>query len=427
MSAPLRARAPTVLRRVFPELNVTPTCGDGDRVNPLPARSPAATLPAVLRSMFARVPVLLSAAWALSGTALFAVLVALAAGGGAFLAAGPSAADAASGAAGRDPSSAVALKAADDSRTMFTLLSDALTSSASGLTSATSAVPQIFDSIDTARAGAESLSASLESTGTASATLARVSQTTSGWSTTFDQASAMASTVGSVRASLRGLRTSVATSTDPADVELRSRIDAVLARTGPLSALETVPSLDRALGDLAAAAARGSAGLTSARTAARELRDGLTTLARARPGAQAAVASLDKGVTQLGIALKSIDAQLALVQSELRAQSPASTGDVTLTATTAPADRAAYALVAGGVAGAIAYLLAAAFSHRFRRPEVVHAAAPLANLTRELPIGVPTDGDPGTGGGTGTTGGAADTLDGFPVIPWSLTTGPVRV
>lgn len=272
---------------------------------------------------------------------------------------------------------------------MFSLLSGALTASTSSLTSATTAVPQLFDSIETARDGAAQIATSLDSTSDVSAVLSQVSTSTAGWSAALAQARTVSTMSSSLRSSLREARLQLSKASSPADYSVTlTQIDELLKEADGFSSLGSASSLDATLSSLASAAARGSAGLTSARTAARRLRDGLAELARARPGVEAAVAKLTAGATQLGVALKSIDAQLAVVQKELRSRSvPPRTTHVLAAAEsstdTDAGDRMAYTLLVGGVAAAVAYAAGAYAVHR-RRPVVVHAPAPLANLTRVL-------------------------------------------
>ncbi|MCS3781202.1 hypothetical protein [Tsukamurella ocularis] len=396
---------------------------------------------------------MLRTSWAVPGVAFLAVLIGLASGAGAFLISGtaPASRPDTTSASPQVSPAAIALKAADDSRTMFSLLSDALTSSSTGLMSATSAIPQIFDSLARARAGAADLATSLESTSSASQALTEVTEVTSTWSNSIEQATALASLSTSVRTSLRDVRTRLAPSTNPTDVATRERIDAVLDQSAGLDALQGANALRSALASLSSASSRGSAGLTSARTAARQLRDGLTTMTSARPAAEAAVAKLNLGVRQLGIALQSIDRQLETVQTQLRADSTThSTADTALTtasvATTSSPDRLAYAVLTGAVGAVLVYLSAALITGRRRRTVV--ATAPLANVARayasdsgtgalstdpNLPV-LPPRPDlvqaPGTADFTaqsGTDVAAPEPAQGLSRVPSALDTGPVLV
>lgn len=340
------------------------------------------------------------AAWAVSGTALIAVLIAIAAGGATYALTAPSPAPAAAPATttgtSNDENVRVALKAADDSRTIFGLLSNAVTSSSSGLSAAMSGVPQIFDSVDTARAGAEQVAAGLEETATTQNALNEVSQSAGAWANTLDQVEGISGLSVAVRSSSVQLRKQLIDNPTPGSEDTVAQLDQVLAATDGLKTLESVDQLKGSLRSLTSLSDRSATALESARSSARQLRDGLTTISRARPNAESAVGNLSTGMKQLGIALKSIDDQLALIQTRLRDETR---DQVEPVAAAAPAmdgsARIGWALFAAGIAGVLAYLLALVVHQRVRRVPAAQSPAPLADLARAISeIPTPSHGFP---------------------------------
>lgn len=328
-----------------------------------------------------------AAAWSISGTALLAVMVAVAVGGLTYALSAPAQRDQPT--SGTPPPSenvTIALKAADDSRTMFGLLSDAVTSSTSGLTTAMSGAPKIFDSIDTAHTGAAQVATGLDSTTTAAAALDTVAQSVDAWSSTLDQIQGMAGLAAAARTSAEQLRAQLRAHPSPGSGATVANLDQVIAAADALKPLDSVSQLLGALTTLTALPRQSSATLTSARTAAHQLRDGLATLSRARPSAEAALSNLSLGVKQLGIALKSIDEQLALVQTRLRREARDEVRPVVAVEDDS-STRMAWALFTGGTAGAVSYLLALSATGRRRGTGEVGSRggsrSPLDGLARE--------------------------------------------
>ncbi|CAM4006514.1 hypothetical protein TSST111916_17890 [Tsukamurella strandjordii] len=341
----------------------------------------------------------LGAAWAVSGTALIAVMVAIAAGGATYALrapAAPAASPQKTTGASTDENVRVALKAADDSRVIFGLLSNAVTSSSSGLAAAMSGVPQIFDSVDTARAGAAEVVAGLEETATTQAALNEVTESAGAWANTLDQVQGVSGLSVAVRSSSTRLRQQLVENPTPGSHETVEQLDHVLAATDGLKTLESVDQLKSSLTSLTTLSGRSAGALASARSAAHRLHDGLATIAHARPDAEAAMNNLSTGTKQLGIALKSIDDQLALIQTRLQAESRDTEQPVAAVATD-DSTRLAWALFAAGSAGALAYLVALAVHQRMRRAPVPAGApeAPLADLARAISeIPTPSHGFP---------------------------------
>ncbi|KMV13621.1 hypothetical protein ACT17_34275 [Mycolicibacterium conceptionense] len=357
-------------------------------------------------------------AWAASGTALIAVLIAIAAGGLTFALAAPESPPAAKPADTTEDNVRVALKAADDSRTMFALLSDALTSTSAGLTTAMDSVPQIFDSVDSAKVGAEQLAAGLDGSTTALHALGEVSRSAGAWANTLDQVQGISGLSTAVRTSAQHLRQHLIAHPAPGSAEVLAQLDQVLAATDGFTALESVGQLRSSLTTLTTLSTQSSTALDQARTAARQLRDGLTTLAGARQNAQAAATNLKTGAQQLSVALKSIDEQLVLIQTRLRSETVAEDHAAL------PIDsgtRLAWALFAAGAAGTVAYLLALLGGHEARRA-VTLASAPAA-AGHEPPAWAGLRVEDTAPQPSFWTGGVEDTNPGFPVRNARATAG----
>ncbi|WP_139184137.1 hypothetical protein [Tsukamurella pulmonis] len=351
---------------------------------------------------------------AVAGTGLLAVFGAMTVGGAIYALTGsPTPADppepppvrtvpAAQGPAGAQAPTTeparVALKAADDSRTMFTLLSNAVTSSTSGLTTAMAGVPQVFDSVATAREGAAEVAAGLDETESASAALDQVSASAQGWSGTIEQLQGLSGMTTSVRTNAVLLRKRLIAQPTPEAKQTIAQLDQVIAATDGFTALETADGLADSVESLSQASASSSASLGRARTAARSLRDGLATIEAAKPQALAAASNLSTGLKQLGIALKSIDAQLALIQSQLRAEvgtnsTPALAAGSLAGAADDTGTRLAWSVSASGAAGMLLSLYGIRLRNRTRtRPAPAEEeAAPLADLARAISE-IPTPG-----------------------------------
>ena len=336
----------------------------------------------------------LKAGWAASGTCVFAILVALVGGGVGYLAAPASQAAPAKDSAPKvNENVRVALKAADDSRTMFGLLNNAVRSSSTGLTSVLDGVPQIFDSVETARQGAAQVSAGLNDASTATAALDQASASTTQWSTALDEVKSLASVTTSLQNTAKNLRARASRETGPEAQETLRQADGLIAATEKFNALDAVNGLQTSLRSLRSAAQNSSASVASAQSAAQQLESGLTTITRARPSAESATAHLRTGVNQLGIVLTSVDGQLALVQNKLRDEEAADTLAQAKAAEqseqAAPVDHAravSWGLIAAGISGVIAYLLALAVAHRWGPRRTVSAAALSAPSTGEFPL-----------------------------------------
>lgn len=325
------------------------------------------------------------AGWAASGTALLAVLVAMSGGGLTYALTTPDSPTRAVEARAADDETSTAQKAADDARTMFKLLSDAVTSSTGGVSGVLAAVPQIFDSVDTARDGASDLVASLDQTSAASTTLGQLQHQIDTLAPAVDQVDQVVSAAATMRANAEALRSRSAAAMPSQSTTMTAQLDAIIAAADAITTLAPATQLKAALTQLSTAASRGASGLVSARVAAHQLRDGLTKISNARPSALAATSSLSAGITQLGIALKSIDAQLALVQANLHSREPQPVSHASpLHDSGGVGDRLAWALFVAGLGGALTYLAAIAVAHRRVRPTVAAAPAPLADIAREL-------------------------------------------
>ncbi len=278
----------------------------------------------------------------------------------------------------------IALKAADDSRTMFTLLSNAVTTSTAGMSTAMAGVPQVFDSVTTARAGADEVAAGLAETETASAALDQVSASAKSWSGTIGELQSLSGMAVSIRTNAVQLRTRLVAQPTPDAAATVAQLDQLIAATDGLSALGAADGLATSLTSLTQAASSSSTSLGRARIAARSLRDGLATIEKARPQALAATTNLSTGLRQLDVALRSIDAQLALVQTKLRES--VDKGSETPALAVSPVDpgtRWAWSLCAAGAAGAILSLAGLGFRAR-PEPAPQQTAAPLADLARAI-------------------------------------------
>ncbi|MGX9296421.1 hypothetical protein [Tsukamurella paurometabola] len=314
-------------------------------------------------------------AWALTGTALLAVLIALVAGGATFLIAAGTTPPAPAQERENAENTRVALKAADESRALFGLLSNAVVSAGNGLNTSAGSVPQIFDSIDTAKTGAEQLVSGLDEASSLSAALNQVNRATATLGGALERTQGLQQVAAGTRAALVALRGRLIEHPAPGSAEAVAQLDRALAGSKGVGALDDVAGLRGTLStmtsSLSSASANADASLTSARSAARQLRDGLTKLASARKDVNASVTNLTTGVGQLKTALGAIDGQLALTQTRLRSvtSAPAPAPDPGI------ARPLAWALVVGGAAGTVSYLAALAVAHRLRRREAVAVEA----------------------------------------------------
>ena len=317
-------------------------------------------------------------AWALTGTALLAVLIALVAGGATFLIAAGTTPPAPAQERENAENTRVALKAADESRALFGLLSDAVVSAGNGLNTSAGSVPQIFDSVDTAKTGAEQLVSGLDEASSLSAALGQVNRATATLTGALERTQGLQQVAAGTRAALVALRGRLIEHPSPGSAEAVAQLDRALAGSKGVGALDDVAGMRSTLStmtsSLSSASANADASLTSARSAARQLRDGLTKLASARKDVNASVTNLTTGVGQLKTALGAIDGQLALTQTRLRSvtSAPAPAPDPGI------ARPLAWALVVGGAAGTVTYLAALAVAHRLRRREAVAVEAPEA-------------------------------------------------
>lgn len=325
-------------------------------------------------------------AWALTGTALLAVLIALVAGGAAFLVAAGTTPPAPAQERENAENTRVALKAADESRALFGLLSNAVVSASNGLNTSASSVPQIFDSVDTAKTGAEQLVSGLDEASSLSAALNQVNRATATLGGALERTQGLQQVTAGTRATLVALRGRLLEHPSPGSAEAVAQLDRALAGSKGVGALDDVAGLRSTLStmtsSLSSASANADASLTSARSAARQLRDGLTKLASARKDVNASVANLTTGVGQLKTALGAIDGQLALTQTRLRS--------VTSAPVPAPdpgiARPLAWALVVGGAAGAVTYLVSLGVAHRLRRRADAAEGAVVAETSAETAV-----------------------------------------
>lgn len=317
-------------------------------------------------------------AWALTGTALLAVLIALVAGGATFLIAAGTTPPAPAQERENAENTRVALKAADESRALFGLLSNAVVSAGNGLNTSAGSVPQIFDSVDTAKTGAEQLVSGLDEASSLSAALGQVNRATATLTGALERTQGLQQVAAGTRAALVALRGRLIEHPSPGSAEAVAQLDRALAGSKGVGALDDVAGMRSTLStmtsSLSSASANADASLTSARSAARQLRDGLAKLASARKDVNASVTNLTTGVGQLKTALGAIDGQLALTQTRLRSvtSAPAPAPDPGI------ARPLAWALVVGGAAGTVTYLAALAVAHRLRRREAVAVEAPEA-------------------------------------------------
>ncbi|KXP00801.1 hypothetical protein [Tsukamurella pseudospumae] len=317
-------------------------------------------------------------AWALTGTALLAVMVALVAGGAVFLVAAGTTPPAPAQERENAENTRVALKAADESRTLFGLLSSAVVSAGNGLNTSAGSVPQIFDSIDTAKTGSQQLVSGLDEASSLSAALAQVNRATATLGGALERTQGLQQVAAGTRAALVALRGRLVEHPSPGSAEAVAQLDRALSGSKGVGALDDVAGLRSTLAgmtsSLSSASANADASLTSARSAARQLRDGLTKLASARKDVNTSITNLTTGVGQLKTALGAIDGQLALTQTRLRSvtSAPAPAPDPGI------ARPLAWALVAGGAAGTVTYLVALSVAHRLRRREAAAAQAPAA-------------------------------------------------
>lgn len=314
-------------------------------------------------------------AWALTGTALLAVLIALVAGGATFLIAAGTTPPAPAQERENAENTRVALKAADESRALFGLLSNAVVSAGNGLNTSAGSVPQIFDSVDTAKTGAEQLVSGLDEASSLSAALGQVNRATATLTGALERTQGLQQVAAGTRAALVALRGRLIEHPSPGSAEAVAQLDRALAGSKGVGALDDVAGMRSTLStmtsSLSSASANADASLTSARSAARQLRDGLTKLASARKDVNASVTNLTTGVGQLKTALGAIDGQLALTQTRLRSvtSAPAPAPDPGI------ARPLAWALVVGGAAGTVTYLAALAVAHHLRRREAVAVEA----------------------------------------------------
>ncbi|CAM3874452.1 hypothetical protein TSST111916_11590 [Tsukamurella strandjordii] len=306
-------------------------------------------------------------AWALTGTALLAVMVALVAGGTAFLVAAGTKPPAPEQERVNAENTRVALKAADESRALFGLVSNGLTSASAGLNTSAGAVPQIFDSIDTAKQGADQLVTGLDEASSLSVALNQVSRASVALGGALDRTQGLQQVAAGTRGTLVVLRQRLVENPSPGSAGAVAQLDRALSSSQGVGALNDVAGLRGTLSSMSAslssASANADSSLASARSAARQLRDGLGKLASARKDVNESVANLTTGVGQLKTALGAIDGQLALTQTRLRSvtDAPAPAPDP------GTARPLAWALIVGGIAGILTYLLSLALSHRLAR------------------------------------------------------------
>ncbi|GAA0997360.1 hypothetical protein GCM10009551_064760 [Nocardiopsis tropica] len=343
-------------------------------------------------------------AWALTGTALLAVMVALVAGGTAFLVAAGTKPPAPEQERVNAENTRVALKAADESRALFGLVSNGLTSASAGLNTSAGAVPQIFDSIDTAKQGADQLVTGLDEASSLSVALNQVSRASVALGGALDRTQGLQQVAAGTRGTLVVLRQRLVENPSPGSAGAVAQLDRALSSSQGVGALNDVAGLRGTLSSMSAslssASANADSSLASARSAARQLRDGLGKLASARKDVNESVANLTTGVGQLKTALGAIDGQLALTQTRLRSvtDAPAPAPDP------GTARPLAWALIVGGIAGILTYLLSLALSHRLARraaaDETLTDAAPTDGALNDgalndVAAGEPEAADPG--------------------------------
>lgn len=253
-----------------------------------------------------------------------------------------------------------------------------MVSAGNGLNTSAGSVPQIFDSVDTAKTGAEQLVSGLDEASSLSAALGQVNRATATLTGALERTQGLQQVAAGTRAALVALRGRLIEHPSPGSAEAVAQLDRALAGSKGVGALDDVAGMRSTLStmtsSLSSASANADASLTSARSAARQLRDGLTKLASARKDVNASVTNLTTGVGQLKTALGAIDGQLALTQTRLRSvtSAPAPAPDPGI------ARPLAWALVVGGAAGTVTYLAALAVAHRLRRREAVAVEAPEA-------------------------------------------------
>ena len=209
-----------------------------------------------------------------------------------------------------------------DAKFLFSLLTAAVSGGTATITTLTTGVGQIFDSVDTARTGAQQLATALQQAPSLSAAGDDVSAATTAASRALTQVSSLAGAIGPLSTVIDRVVAAVASNQIPGARSslpaLRSLQNAARSLT---SATGGVAGLQGALAGLGASA-RAAAGsvdgaIGSARRSASQLSSGFATLSSARPRAVEAASTLSKSFGQLTNVLKSIDGNIAAAQADL--------------------------------------------------------------------------------------------------------------
>ncbi|WP_253660874.1 hypothetical protein [Williamsia maris] len=209
-----------------------------------------------------------------------------------------------------------------EAKLLFSFLTAAVSGGTATITTLTTGVGQVFDSVDTARTGAQQLATALQQAPSLSAAGDDVSRATTAASKALTQVSSLSSAVGPLSALIDRVVAAVqsnaipgARSSLPALRSLQSAARSLTSATGGVAGLQGALA---GLGPSARSAAGSVDGaIGSARRSATQLSDGFGTLSSARPRAVEAAGTLSKSFGQLTTVLKSIDGNIAAAQADL--------------------------------------------------------------------------------------------------------------
>ncbi len=274
-----------------------------------------------------------------------------------------------------------------EAQLLFGFLSGAATSASSGISTVTSSAQQIFDSIDTARLGADQLVQALGSAPDLTVAADQIATASTSAGNAVGEAQNLSAVATQFDQLISPLLTTLDTVKAPGSKETRDSLQAMQTSARALSAdLESVAGLRTSLTDLGSSvqtsAASANSAISSAYTSAVELRDGLATLADARTDAVAAAEQVTDGVDQLGGVLTSIGDDLKRATESLTVEEPeAPAGDETRAAepqqpgpaTEASAVTTAKAIGYGALASLVVLFVIAGFTGSARRPGKVTA------------------------------------------------------
>ncbi|HEY9315751.1 hypothetical protein [Williamsia sp.] len=209
-----------------------------------------------------------------------------------------------------------------EAQLLFGFLSGAATSASSGISTVTASAGQIFDSIDTARLGADQLVQALDTAPDLTIAADQIAAATTTAGTAVAEAQNLSAVATQFDEIVTPLLTTLNSLPAPGTRETRDNLLAMQTSARALATdLDSVAGLQDSLGDLGtsvkSSATSANSAIASAQTSAVGLRDGLSTLADARTDAVAAAEQVTAGVDQLAGVLTSIGDDLTAASDSL--------------------------------------------------------------------------------------------------------------